>query len=134
MLELYNNTNSVCAQKVRLALTEKGLQAREHMLELQDDQFDPAFREKLQHLPAHQNEYGFDPFGFHREDIRFAALIVRFFGSLFGAFQYSRWTRWAYRLTDWLVEPIAKVLPPYAGVDWSPLAAFIVLLILKAIL
>jgi glutathione S-transferase len=43
MLELYNNTNSVCAQKVRLALTEKGLQAREHMLELQGDQFDPAY-------------------------------------------------------------------------------------------
>jgi hypothetical protein len=35
MLELYNNTNSVCAQKVRLALTEKGLQAGEHMLKLQ---------------------------------------------------------------------------------------------------
>jgi len=43
MLELYNNTNSVCAQKVRLALTEKGLQAREHMLKLQGDQFDPAY-------------------------------------------------------------------------------------------
>jgi len=43
MLELYNNTNSVCAQKVRLALTEKGLQAKEHMLKLQGDQFDPAY-------------------------------------------------------------------------------------------
>ena len=40
MLELYNNTNSVCAQKVRLALTEKDLQAKEHM---QGDQFDPAY-------------------------------------------------------------------------------------------
>jgi hypothetical protein len=43
MLELYNNTNSVCAQKVRLALTEKDLQAKEHMLKLQGDQFDPAY-------------------------------------------------------------------------------------------
>jgi glutathione S-transferase len=43
MLELYNNTNSVCAQKVRLALTGKGLQAKEHMLKLQGDQFDPAY-------------------------------------------------------------------------------------------
>jgi hypothetical protein len=43
MLELYNNTNSVCAQKVRLALTEKGLQAGEHMLKLQGNQFDPAY-------------------------------------------------------------------------------------------
>jgi glutathione S-transferase len=43
MLELYHNTNSVCAQKVRLALTEKDLQAKEHMLKLQGDQFDPAY-------------------------------------------------------------------------------------------
>ena len=43
MLELYNNTNSVCAQKIRLALAEKGLQAKEHMLNLQGDQFDPAY-------------------------------------------------------------------------------------------
>jgi glutathione S-transferase len=43
MLELYNNTNSVCAQKVRLALTEKDLRAKEHMLKLQGDQFDPAY-------------------------------------------------------------------------------------------
>jgi glutathione S-transferase len=43
MLELYNNTNAVCAQKVRLGLTEKGLQAKEHMLKLQGDQFDPAY-------------------------------------------------------------------------------------------
>ena len=43
MLEHYNNINSVCAQKVRLALAEKGLQATEHMLKLRGDQFDPAY-------------------------------------------------------------------------------------------
>ncbi len=43
MLELYNNTNSVCAQKIRLALAEKGLQAKEHPLKLRGDQFDPAY-------------------------------------------------------------------------------------------
>jgi glutathione S-transferase len=43
MLELYNNTNSVCAQKIRLALTEKGLEAKEHFLKLRGDQFDPAY-------------------------------------------------------------------------------------------
>jgi glutathione S-transferase len=43
MLEVYDNTNSVCAQKVRLALTEKGLQAKEHTLKLRGDQFDPAY-------------------------------------------------------------------------------------------
>ena len=28
MLELYHNINSVCAQKIRIALAEKGLQAQ----------------------------------------------------------------------------------------------------------
>jgi len=43
MLELYHSINSVCAQKVRLALTEKELEAREHLMTLRGDQFDPAY-------------------------------------------------------------------------------------------
>ena len=43
MLELYHNINSVCAQKVRIALAEKGLPYVEHLLTLQGDQNDPAY-------------------------------------------------------------------------------------------
>lgn len=43
MLELYHNINSVCAQKVRLALKEKGQEANEHLLTLRGDQNDPAY-------------------------------------------------------------------------------------------
>ena len=43
MLELYHNINSVCAQKVRLALVEKGLEAKEHTMTLRGDRFDPAY-------------------------------------------------------------------------------------------
>ncbi len=43
MLEHYHNINSVCAQKVRIALLEKGLQVTEHLLTLRGDQFDPAY-------------------------------------------------------------------------------------------
>jgi len=32
VLELYHNVNSVCAQKVRIALKEKGQEAQEHLL------------------------------------------------------------------------------------------------------
>ena len=67
-------------------------------------------------------------------DILMIALIVRVIGSWIGAFRYSRWARPAYVLTDWLVEPIAKVLPPFGGFDWSPFVAFILLWIVKAIL
>jgi uncharacterized protein YggT (Ycf19 family) len=67
-------------------------------------------------------------------DLLILALFVRFFGSLLGAFQFNRWTRWAYWLTDWMITPIARALPTYANIDWSPLAAFVILLIVKAIL
>jgi len=43
MLELYHGINSVCAQKVRIALKEKGQEAKEHILTLRGDQFDPAY-------------------------------------------------------------------------------------------
>lgn len=43
MLELYHNINSVCAQKARMALIEKGVEAREHLLTLRGDQFDPNY-------------------------------------------------------------------------------------------
>jgi glutathione S-transferase len=43
MLELYNNINSVCAQKVRIALFEKQQNVTEHLLTLQGDQNDPEY-------------------------------------------------------------------------------------------
>ena len=43
MLELYHNINSVCAQKVRIALYEKDQAFTEHLLTLQGDQNDPAY-------------------------------------------------------------------------------------------
>jgi len=43
MLELYHSVNSVCAQKVRIALAEKGLEYKEHLMTLAGDQFDPAY-------------------------------------------------------------------------------------------
>jgi glutathione S-transferase len=43
MLELFHNINSVCAQKVRVALKEKGQEAKEHLLTLRGDQNDPAY-------------------------------------------------------------------------------------------
>jgi glutathione S-transferase len=43
MLELYHSINSVCAQKARIALAEKGLAYKEHLMTLGGDQFDPAY-------------------------------------------------------------------------------------------
>ncbi len=43
MLELYHNINSVCAQKVRIALKEKGQEANDHILTLRGDQNDSEY-------------------------------------------------------------------------------------------
>jgi glutathione S-transferase len=43
MLELYHSINSVCAQKVRIALAEKGLDCKEYLMTLQGDQFEPDY-------------------------------------------------------------------------------------------
>ena len=43
MLDLYHNINAVCAQKVRIALAEKGLTAQEHLMTLRGDQTEPGY-------------------------------------------------------------------------------------------
>jgi len=66
--------------------------------------------------------------------ILIVALVVRVVASWLGFFRYTRWLRPAYALTDWLVEPIRRVLPPMGGLDWSPLAAWLALVVLKQVL
>src|SRR5882672_11315190 len=43
MIELYHSVNSVCAQKVRVVLAEKGLDYKENLMTLRGDQFDAAY-------------------------------------------------------------------------------------------
>jgi glutathione S-transferase len=43
LLELYHSINSVCAQKVRIALEEKGLPTKDHIMTLRGDQYEPAY-------------------------------------------------------------------------------------------
>jgi len=67
-------------------------------------------------------------------NLLFFALIVRVIASWFGMFRYSKWIRPAYFLTDWLVEPIRRVVPPLGAMDLSPIVAWLVLMALRAIL
>lgn len=67
-------------------------------------------------------------------NVFFIALLVRVFGAWFGAFEHSRWTRPAYLLTNWLVEPLRRALPPMGMFDLSPLAALFVLWVIERLL
>jgi len=37
-----------------------------------------------------------------------------------------------YWLTDWIVEPLRRILPPMGQLDFSPLVAWLLLMVLRA--
>jgi 1-acyl-sn-glycerol-3-phosphate acyltransferase len=45
---------------------------------LVESQLGPEFRERTQALAVRQNEYGFDPFGFSRDHLKYAFILARF--------------------------------------------------------
>ena len=66
--------------------------------------------------------------------IVFYAIIVRVVASWLGYFQYTRWLRPVYAITDWIVLPMRRVIPPIGMIDLSPFAALIALWLLRWIL
>jgi YggT family protein len=65
--------------------------------------------------------------------ILFVALIVRIIASWFGMFRYSKWIRPFYLLTDWIVQPLRRIIPTLGAIDLSPLVAMILLNIARQI-
>ncbi|KPK03842.1 MAG: hypothetical protein AMS20_09755 [Gemmatimonas sp. SG8_28] len=61
------------------------------------------------------------------------ALFARVIGSWFGVGRVNRWMRPAYTLTDWIVEPLRRVIPPIAMFDFTPIVAWILILVLRGI-
>jgi len=61
------------------------------------------------------------------------SLIARVVGSWFGAGRFNRWLRPAYLITDWIVEPLRRFIPPIGIIDITPLAAWLLLQILLSI-
>lgn len=62
------------------------------------------------------------------------ALFIRVVSSWFGISPYSRWMRPVMALTNWLVEPIRRLLPPMGMFDLSPLVAYFALWLVKLLL
>jgi YggT family protein len=58
------------------------------------------------------------------------ALIARVIGSWMGAGRYNRFLRPAYRITDWIVEPLRRFIPPIGIVDITPIVAWFLLQLL----
>jgi len=60
-----------------------------------------------------------------------AAIFIRVIASWLGGFRYSKWLRPVYALTDWLVIPIQRHMPPFGMLDLSPLVAYLVLMVAR---
>jgi YggT family protein len=60
------------------------------------------------------------------------ALLVRVISSWFGISPYRPWMRPVMALTDWLIEPIRRILPPLGMIDFSPLVAWLALSLLRS--
>src|SRR5688572_3202821 len=63
------------------------------------------------------------------------ALIIRVISSWVRISEWSKWIRWTIPLTEWLLRPLRRLIPPIGGmIDLSPLIAFFVLVIAKSLL
>lgn len=61
------------------------------------------------------------------------SLIARVVGSWMGKDRSTPWLRPAFRLTDWIVEPLRRFIPPLGIIDIVPLVAWFLLQIVLAI-
>jgi YggT family protein len=62
-----------------------------------------------------------------------AAILVRVIASWFGISPYNRWMRPVMALTDWLVEPIRRLMPPVGMIDLSPMVAWLILWVARGV-
>lgn len=59
------------------------------------------------------------------------AIFIRVIASWFGIGPYRPWMRPLVLLTDWIIEPVRRVLPPMGMIDFSPMVAWLILWVLR---
>ena len=59
------------------------------------------------------------------------ALVVRVVGSWIGATPYTRWMRPFVFLTEWLLAPLRRVIPPLGMFDVTPVVAWFLLQLVR---
>jgi YggT family protein len=63
--------------------------------------------------------------------ILMTAILIRVIGSWLGIGPYRKWMRPIYALTNWLIDPIRRILPPVGIFDFSPMVAWLVLYVVR---
>lgn len=59
------------------------------------------------------------------------AIFIRVIASWFGIGPYRPWMRPIVLLTDWIIQPVRRLLPPMGMVDFSPMVAWLILWVLR---
>jgi YggT family protein len=59
------------------------------------------------------------------------ALLVRVLSSWFPVSPYSKWVRWSYILTDWMIVPLRRVVPTIGMIDITPIVAWFLLSLVR---
>ena len=59
------------------------------------------------------------------------AILIRVIGSWLGIGPYRKWMRPFYLLTNWRIDPIRRILPPFGIFDFSPMVAWLVLYVVR---
>lgn len=62
------------------------------------------------------------------------ALLVRVLTSWFPISPYSKWVRWSYVLTEWMIAPLRKIVPRIGMIDITPIVAWLLLTLLEGLI
>jgi YggT family protein len=62
------------------------------------------------------------------------ALIVRVVISWIRVSPYSRWVRWSFVLTEWLLRPLRQIVPTIGMIDITPIIAYFALQLLEGLI
>jgi YggT family protein len=61
------------------------------------------------------------------------SIFIRVIASWFGISRYRPWMRPFVLLTDWIIEPIRRIMPPTGMIDFSPMVAWLVLWVARGL-
>jgi YggT family protein len=61
------------------------------------------------------------------------AILVRVIASWLPMGPFSPWVRWAFTLSEPLLRPLRRVIPPFRSIDITPIIAFFALSILESL-
>ena len=62
-----------------------------------------------------------------------ASIFIRVIVSWFGVSEYRPWMRPLVFMTDWIIRPIRRILPPAGIIDFSPMVAWLVLWVARGV-